>query len=414
MNENNNKNSTLSVVALILSIIGCTSFIGLILAIVDLVKNKYNKKTLSIIALVINGVWFLIWIMVFFFAFSSGSSDDKTTKSDKSNKTKIESKDDDTNDETDDETVDNSDLKSQCQSLDYQSILRTPKDYEGQYVTFEGKVVQVQESDSWTSDDVKVTLRVAEENDDDKIWWVEYTRTDTNEDRILEDDYVTVYGECTGIQKYEALLGNEITIPAVDAFEVIIGKVDENNNVSKFDKDEIVNQLKITEYECKGEYSNYYYLVVENNSDYQLDLEVPVKYLDESGNVIGTDDGYVNCLDVGNKCLITFYPDEDFSDVEYKIDASMCEYSKPANDNITYEVSELDEKLIVTVKNTSEETIDSVEVEALFFLNGEVIGDSSAYFNDSDYEFKAGDEMTEEINIYEAYDSYELFVTATK
>lgn len=53
------KNSKLGVIALILSILGCTSLIGVILAIVDLTKKDGHKKTCSIIALII-GIIFLV------------------------------------------------------------------------------------------------------------------------------------------------------------------------------------------------------------------------------------------------------------------------------------------------------------------------------------------------------------------
>ncbi len=59
----NEKNSGLGVAALILSIIGCTSLIGLILAIVDLAQKNGKKKTLSKVALGICGAWLLIGIL---------------------------------------------------------------------------------------------------------------------------------------------------------------------------------------------------------------------------------------------------------------------------------------------------------------------------------------------------------------
>lgn len=57
-----NKNSSLGVVALILSIIGCTFIFGVVLAIIDLCKKDGKKKTCSIIALAICGVWFIIGV----------------------------------------------------------------------------------------------------------------------------------------------------------------------------------------------------------------------------------------------------------------------------------------------------------------------------------------------------------------
>lgn len=54
------KNSTLGILALIFSILGCTFLVGIILAIIDLVKQDGKKKTASIAALVICGVWLIL------------------------------------------------------------------------------------------------------------------------------------------------------------------------------------------------------------------------------------------------------------------------------------------------------------------------------------------------------------------
>ena len=77
---NENKNSTLSVVALILSILGCTFLIGGILAIIDLCKSDGRKKTVSIIALVIAGIWLIVGIIG---AAGYGDKDSDKTESEK-------------------------------------------------------------------------------------------------------------------------------------------------------------------------------------------------------------------------------------------------------------------------------------------------------------------------------------------
>ena len=75
---NENKNSTLSILALIFSILGCTFLIGLILAIIDLRKGDGRKKTLSIIALVISGIWLIVGIIG---AINKKSTPDMSTQS---------------------------------------------------------------------------------------------------------------------------------------------------------------------------------------------------------------------------------------------------------------------------------------------------------------------------------------------
>lgn len=56
--------STLSIIAMILCILGCASIIGLILAIIDLVKGKYddNKHTCSWIGVGFASLWFIIGV----------------------------------------------------------------------------------------------------------------------------------------------------------------------------------------------------------------------------------------------------------------------------------------------------------------------------------------------------------------
>ena len=60
----NNKppKSGLGIAALILSILGCTFVIAIVLAIIDLNKKDGKSKTLSIVALVISGLWLLVGI----------------------------------------------------------------------------------------------------------------------------------------------------------------------------------------------------------------------------------------------------------------------------------------------------------------------------------------------------------------
>ena len=72
------KNSVLGILALIFSIIGCTFYVGVILAIIDLSKKDNNKKTCSVAALIISVVWLII-IYAAASVSNSGSSNRKET-----------------------------------------------------------------------------------------------------------------------------------------------------------------------------------------------------------------------------------------------------------------------------------------------------------------------------------------------
>ena len=95
---------------------------------------------------------------------------------------------------------------AECEDLSYSDICRNPDDYKGKKTFFSGTVIQVQEGvfDS-------VILRV---QTDYGIWYVTYTRSE-GESRILENDSITCYGECKGVETYVAVLGNTVTIPSM-------------------------------------------------------------------------------------------------------------------------------------------------------------------------------------------------------
>lgn len=95
---------------------------------------------------------------------------------------------------------------SQCITVDYSDVERNPDNYKGEKVKISGKVIQVSEGflDS-------VTLRVSCNGN---VWYVTYSRKE-GESRILENDSITCYGECDGVQSYLTVLGAQVTVPSM-------------------------------------------------------------------------------------------------------------------------------------------------------------------------------------------------------
>lgn len=95
---------------------------------------------------------------------------------------------------------------AQCEDLSYSDVSRNPDSYKGRKAVISGTVIQVQEGmlDS-------VTMRVQTPYG---IWYVTYVRPE-GESRILENDQITCYGECNGVETYIAVLGNQVTIPSM-------------------------------------------------------------------------------------------------------------------------------------------------------------------------------------------------------
>lgn len=97
---------------------------------------------------------------------------------------------------------------SGCQQVNYNDVARNPDNYDGTHIYISGSVIQV--SEGWFD---SVTLRVSSGGN---VWLVDYWR-DEGESRVLEGDYVTVYGECTGVTTYLTTDLSSATVPSIDA-----------------------------------------------------------------------------------------------------------------------------------------------------------------------------------------------------
>lgn len=92
--------------------------------------------------------------------------------------------------------------------VDYKELARNPDSYKGKSLTYSGKVIQVIEGDTETQH------RIAINGDYDSVVYVAYPKNMVTS-RILEDDYVTVYGTSLGLYTYQSTMGGKITVPAM-------------------------------------------------------------------------------------------------------------------------------------------------------------------------------------------------------
>jgi hypothetical protein len=107
------------------------------------------------------------------------------------------------------------DIKSQAQSIPWSSLMRNSNDYTNSLIYFRGKIVQVENIYGG-----KYYLRIDTKQDpyigyDDDTIWVDYTGN-----RFLEGDIIDVWGNFVGLKSYTAVLGNDITIPEINALHV--------------------------------------------------------------------------------------------------------------------------------------------------------------------------------------------------
>ena len=98
----------------------------------------------------------------------------------------------------------------------YTNIMRNPSKYDGEPMSVYGRVLQISYGLFST------TLRVATQGRWDGVFYI--TCPNSMAEGIIEDDYITVYGECTGTETYKTVIGGRITIPSMDAEKIFIGR----------------------------------------------------------------------------------------------------------------------------------------------------------------------------------------------
>lgn len=118
--------------------------------------------------------------------------------------------------------------KTQAATIPYDDLFRYNEQHVGKTVRYVGEVLQVQEKECLLlcdEDDTGYVLRVAVTKGNYGLWddpiWVDYNGTQ----RFLEDDIVTVWGVVEGLEKYTAVLGNQVTIPSIKAIDIQLGEV---------------------------------------------------------------------------------------------------------------------------------------------------------------------------------------------
>lgn len=103
-------------------------------------------------------------------------------------------------------------LKTSSKDISYNTLARNPDDYNGERIKFYGKVIQL--IDDPAEPDIEIRLAVG--GSYDTIIYCFYDRGIVSS-RVLEDDYITVYGTFAGLISYQSTMGGPITIPAIIA-----------------------------------------------------------------------------------------------------------------------------------------------------------------------------------------------------
>ena len=174
----------------------------------DTEKKKINKKMIAIIAVAVVAIFALVALL----GGNDSSTSETTTSETVEEPTVEEPVVEEPEPEPEPEPIDSSVLfgeftkEDDYSGLNYDNLARNPDDYEGNKYKGSGRVLQVLESDT------EVDVRVAVDDNYDNVIYLVYSPSIVSS-RILEDDYVTFYGESKGLYSYTSTMGATITIP---------------------------------------------------------------------------------------------------------------------------------------------------------------------------------------------------------
>jgi hypothetical protein len=175
-------------------------------------------------------------------------------------------------------------LNSFNTELVYSDIAREPDKYTGEFAAYNGKVLQIMQGNNLTQ------MRVAVDGDSDKTLFCEYY-PESETINILENDWITVYGQCMGEYSYESVLGATITLPAMMVCRI----VEYDNSVQiEYDKgpftftENTYSGKRVTEIES--------FEITHAAQAYSGSTSLTIEY-----TIIGTLSGY-NYLSIDVKC----------------------------------------------------------------------------------------------------------------
>lgn len=114
-------------------------------------------------------------------------------------------------------------FKESCQTYTFEQIARNPDNFKGTNVKLIGEVIQVMSDSYSTNLRVNITKTGTYSTYYTDTIYVVYCPK-AGEDKILEDDIITIYGTSQGDCSYTTVLGSTVTLPNIKAEYITINK----------------------------------------------------------------------------------------------------------------------------------------------------------------------------------------------
>lgn len=200
---------------------------------------------------------------------------------------------------------------------------------------------------------------------------------------------------------------------AENTSDTITGANDEETETAA----DLASQLEVVEYSFENTIGDtLYFLAITNQSDLTVEVGVNAVAKDAEGNIIGAADSDERAIGSGETvCLCNYFNGvTGANSFEYTLNVQEEQYYETVVEELSLVETKTDKKVIVTCTNNGNEAVKKVEVYALFFCNGELMGYDSTSIKDSDREIKAGATLSGELSFSKPYDDVKVFVHGYK
>jgi len=183
------------------------------------------------------------------------------------------------------------------------------------------------------------------------------------------------------------------------------------DQASGFDEQTALSQLNVQEYSYSNQYNHFDFLVIENNSKWNLRINAELQTFDSSGNILSVKNDSKSAVEHGTTTIIPFSLDEEYAKTEYALSLSEEKAYSSVVSNLSYTNNPSTNKEIISVTNNGDVDVYYACAYVLFFKGDTVVDWDYSYFINDDNTLKPGETKSRELDCYEDYDSFKIFLT---
>jgi hypothetical protein len=192
----------------------------------------------------------------------------------------------------------------------------------------------------------------------------------------------------------------------------------EGSNATYFSEDNLEDYVSVQEHKFSVLGYNYFLLEITNNSDINISFESNALGKDASGNNVAAKSSSLGIIGAGETGIIdyVFSNSDTVETCEYTNTVKPTDFYCSSTSDVSYEVSENANKLIITVTNNNSNDSLMVKGAVLFLKNEECVYYSDTSFSNDSYKVLPNSSVSKEIDCYSKidFDDYRLYITAYK